>query len=50
MPPDLPPAKNPQAHILLPLFYHCLPLHNTPQGTPAFFPLRGKCIACDDLP
>jgi hypothetical protein len=38
MPADPPPAKNPQAHTLLPLPHHCLPPQHAPQGTPAFFP------------
>jgi hypothetical protein len=50
MPADPPPAKNPQAHTLLPLPHHCLPPQHAPQGTPAFFPLRKKCTACNDLP
>jgi hypothetical protein len=34
-----PLAKDPQAHIFLPLSYHCLPLRNAPKG------LRHFCLA-----
>jgi hypothetical protein len=38
MPPDPPPAKNPQAHTLLPLPHHCLPPSTPPQELRPFFP------------